>query len=973
MADEGQSAFPKAVTTTDVGQLAEKLGLETIMDGDYLKGLKGAYWKIDSLTVSGPLNGVDVGVLRFLGGADVNNSDHTAGQLRYLNLYNARLKKDKDHPYQCYRFNDFIDNDDVVDEYMFYYCDKLETVILPKEATYIGEHVFDNAVGLKHLAVGDKTTGYDDRVTYEIPGLDELVFLTTQKAVSDATKGLIWNYDSWVAPINMVYCRKNLVGEYLNEPALTQSTHNIGAAFEDEEALNCFIAKGHFFPSEFRQLTNIDGILNDKVKSFDELGLFQQITDLGAAFNGCSSLERVTLPDTLNTIGYQAFQGCTSLKSITVTADSAAQMENGALRDLPADFRIYVPKTHAKRYREAWAEYADHIVTDNSIAEYKTIEITTTDYGQVAEKLGLTTKRELYKNGKTKYVRGILGDYTTIRRLKINGPISGEDFAVLRYISGYSGWNDSRNFAGHLEYLDLYDAQVVKSDAIIAEDRWFATDDKVKKDNVLPPFALRRAYALKTLILPKTLKEIDTRSLMECESLETVVIGDDVETLNWSAFDDDASLTRMYILAKKKPKMDADNWFWRNMCNNYNPTFDAFYVRPSLYKQYIGDNDYVSNSWQRTNSISTGTFKEDESFEAFAVHAAATQDDLTGVTDVTGWFKNHTGIKDLTPLRYTLVDSLKTTDMKPLTQLERIAMPVALTSIEDGAFADAKNLRWADFMMCGNADLMTDLQNGGLRKKGLTENTLCYLPTAYGQTDEVNVVVGDTTGVMNCANYKLIDGIDYDVPYKFNAAKVENTRTLAKSVAPYTICLPYDLQIPNGAKAYKLSGRSTNELIFTETTETLKALQPYLIWTTSGDASLDAGAVEIPASGGNTFGKQDDAPGFSMRGTLYGISNAEAAELGAYALQQDGKWHPVMSDTDEHRAARILPFRAYLLQNRVAGARAIGMTLEDVTGIEQLRTIDSDGTERIYDLNGRQISAPAKGINIINGKKVINR
>ena len=81
-----------------------------------------------------------------------------------------------------------------------------------------------------------------------------------------------------------------------------------------------------------------------------------------------------------------------------------------------------------------------------------------------------------------------------------------------------------------------------------------------------------------------------------------------------------------------------------------------------------------------------------------------------------------------------------------------------------------------------------------------------------------------------------------------------------------------------------------------------------------------------------------------------------------------------MSDTDEHRAARILPFRAYLLQNRgVAGARAIGMTLEDVTGIEQLRTIDSNGTERIYDLNGRQLSAPTTGINIINGKKVIKR
>ena len=966
--------FPKSVTTTEVGQLAQKLGLETIMSGDFLTGLKGAYWNIDSLTVSGPLNGVDVGVLRFLGGADVNNSDPTYGRLRYLNLYNARLKKDKDHPYQCHGVNDFIDNDDVVDEYMFYYCNKLEKVILPKEATYIGEHVFDNATSLKHLAVGDKTTGYDDRVTYETTGLDELVFLTTQKAASDATKGWRWNFDSWEVPISMVYCRKNLVGAYANEPALTQWMQGIVAPFADDRVLEAFVAKGYFFPSEYLKLANIDGILaGSGVTTFDELRNFRAMGDLGSAFANCDQLRRITLPDTLRTMGYSAFKGCSKLDSIYIYADSVPAIESGTFRDLPSSFKIYVPKTLAKLYRTKWAEYADHIVGDNSAAWSDLIEITTTGYGQVAEKLGLTTERKLYSNGQTKYVRGIYGEYSHIRRLKINGPISGEDFAVLRYLGGYCGWSDSHNVMAPLEYLDLYDAQVVKSDAIIAEDRWFATDDKVKEDNVLPPFALRRAYALKTLILPKTLKKIATRSLMECEYLETVVIGDDVETINWDAFDDDVALTRMYILAKQKPKMDTDVFFWRWMCNNYNPTFDAFYVRPSLYKDYIADGDYTGSSWQRTNNISTGAFKDDESFAAFAAHAAATKDDLVGVGDVSGWFANRTGIKDLTPLRYTLVDSLKAADMKPLTKLERIAMPMTLAGIEDGAFADAKNLRWADMMLCDSTALMTDLQNGGLRKKGLTENTLCYLPAAYGQTDEVNVVVGDTTSVMNCANYRLIDGLDYDVPYKFNAKKVENTRTLTKSAAPYTICLPYDLQIPNGAKAYKLSGRSSNELIFTETTETLQALQPYLIWTTSGDASLNAGAVEIPANGGNTFGKQDDAPGFSMRGTLYGISNAEAADLGAYTLQQDGKWHPVMSDTDNHRAARILPFRAYLLQNRVAGARAIGMTLEDVTGIEQLRTIDSNGTERIYDLNGRQLSAPTTGINIINGKKVIKR
>ena len=153
---------------------------------------------------------------------------------------------------------------------------------------------------------------------------------------------------------------------------------------------------------------------------------------------------------------------------------------------------------------------------------------------------------------------------------------------------------------------------------------------------------------------------------------------------------------------------------------------------------------------------------------------------------------------------------LKAADMQPLTNLERIALPASLESIEDKSFADAKNLHWADFTECDSTMVVDELRNGGLRNKGLTENTLCYMPEPYGQTQEVNVIVDNTA-----STYRLVDGQDYDVPYAFKADKVENARTLTKSAAPYTICLPYDLNIPTGTKAYKMSGRSDNELIFT--------------------------------------------------------------------------------------------------------------------------------------------------------------
>ena len=855
----------------------------------------------------------------------------------------------------------------MVGDFMFTYCDKLQTIILPKTAKKIGENVFEEAHGLKHLAVGDETVEADNELFEDNKApLEELVFLGN----------VCTSYDKmcWSPGAETVYVLGDKVGQFLGRNEITSSCQLVVAAFKDNEAMSAFTRKGHFFPSEYRQLTNIDGILNDRVKSFDEFERFIRVNDLGSAFNACEALERVSLPDSLRYMGYSAFQGCKSLRSITINVDSVPTLEDGAFRDLPSDFRIYVPKTHAKRYRDAWPEYADHIV-GNDFNTDDIIKVNVDAANTLGAALGLTVYTKAYGlTGTGTKVVGVKGDYNYITKLKVSGPISGGDLALLRYLAGYCAWSDKPNLAGQLEYIDLYDAQLVTSDWHFAQDKLTTRDDYVWANDVLPAYAFLQCYQLKTLILPKSLKEIRSRAIMQCESLETVVIGDSIETLNWSAFDDDVSLTRMYLLAKKKPEMDADNWVWRNLCNNYNPTFDAFYVRPSLYNDYITDNAYVGNSWQRTNNISKGVFEDDASFVSFAAHAAATEDDLADVTSVKGWFKDHADISDLTPLRYTLVDTLFTADIQPLTQLERIAMPVTLTMVGDEAFSNAKKLRYVDFQLSDTLDLMNSLKDGGLQRIGLTDRTLCYMPAQYGETDEANVAVSNGSG-FRTKTFRLYDDADYCVPMAITAENVENTRTLGRSDAPYTVCLPYSLDIPAGAKVYQLSGRSDNELIFAQYTGKMQALQPYLVWAEFEYALLNVnGETLLPASGGSTYGGQLQSPGFVMRGTLNTIGHDEAVDLGAYVMNDDAKWHPVLNNNFAEQAVIIPPFRCFLLQSRQGGTRAaIGMALEGVDGIEQLRTIDSDGTERVYDLSGRRVSEHAKGIIIKNGRKILNK
>lgn len=578
-----------------------------------------------------------------------------------------------------------------------------------------------------------------------------------------------------------------------------------------------------------------------------------------------------------------------------------------------------------------------------------------------------------------KCIKNVRGDYSNIRRLKVIGPISGADLDLLRYMAGYCPWAQCRNYSGRLEYIDLYDANLVESEiGVIGYERIinaFMTESSrtytVAEDNYLPKHAFLRAYNLKTLILPRTCKEVENRALQECEGLETLVLGDDMETFNWNALDDDAMLTRMYILAKKKVTIDTQVAVWRWLCNNYSPTFDAFYVRPSLYEEYIHDDAYVDSDWQRTNNISTGIFDDDEAFTIFGAHAAATYDDLTQVYSVDGWFDHHSDVKDLTALSFTAVDSLRAVDMQKLTKLERVALPATLESMEYGLFAQSPDLRYVDMILCDSTSIADQVKARGFNALGIdTQKTLVYLPKQYGEATGTNVVVDNGTE-FRAETFRMLDDKDYCVPYTFKAGNVVNTRSITNKDLVYTVCLPYELTLLAGMKAYTMSDREGDNLVFKQITASkLEAFRPYLIKVGSSDVTLSTDVeTEIPTSAG-AYGQQINAPGYTMRGTLSKISNADLYDMGGYLLQNDNKWYKVPNNVE---VAYAPPFRCYLLQNGGGNDKSINSIFVDdntATDIEAIRTVDTDGTEELYDLSGRRIQQPGKGIYIVNGKKV---
>ncbi len=219
------------------------------------------------------------------------------------------------------------------------------------------------------------------------------------------------------------------------------------------------------------------------------------------------------------------------------------------------------------------------------------------------------------------------------------------------------------------------------------------------------------------------------------------------------------------------------------------------------------------------------------------------------------------------------------------------------------------------------------------------------------------------------------------MPYAFHADKVENTRSLTARSTPYTLCLPYDIDKPANTRVYALYDRDESALVFQEIPAEAKieALKPYLIKViankrrrTTTSASLNATDVQVPNS--PVYGAQDNAYGYSIRGTLASVSNSEAVELGAYVLQTDGDWHPVGSSTDAEKQVSIPPYRVYMLPGASNARAKISTRLKNLDGVEEIITVDNDGTTRIYDLNGRELSGqPHHGVFIQNGEKVLRK
>ena len=171
-----------------------------------------------------------------------------------------------------------------------------------------------------------------------------------------------------------------------------------------------------------------------------------------------------------------------------------------------------------------------------------------------------------------------------------------------------------------------------------------------------------------------------------------------------------------------------------------------------------------------------------------------------------------------------------------------------------------------------------------------------------------------------------------------------------------TFCANVAVSVPTGIEAYyaTVNGEKTKVILNKITDGIIPANTGVII---TGD---EGSVVE--------FTETTTATTYDTN-VLQGVTTATTMSEGDYVLYNN-------SGTAEFRkvtASELAANKAYLPAASVAGARSLSVVFDDneMTGMSDVRSKTSEVRNKYYDLSGRRVAQPTKGLYIMNGKKVV--
>lgn len=586
-----------------------------------------------------------------------------------------------------------------------------------------------------------------------------------------------------------------------------------------------------------------------------------------------------------------------------------------------------------------------------AIAQNETVVINNATPGKLAQTLGA----EMY----------------TITNLKVTGSINSDDVATLRKMAGFmpenvpSDWAESGEIIsdyghdtplGNCAVLDLSGAHLVKGGKAYYTDERLGDTYLIESDGKANKYMFDRCYKLVSLILPNELKRLPRNFVSRCPLLVNLQIGNNVSTIDASSIHDNP-----YLLSLTIP--EGVTTMGREACESNG--IEELTLPNSL------------------NTIDYFTFAYNTNLKT--IHFG------TGLKDIAwGAFKGCSALENL-DLSTSNIENIQSYAFSECTSLSSVKFPSSLRQIYGNAFSETPALQAVTFN-----DGLDGIGGSAFSNTGLTTvtlpNSLTYLgSSAFSSCKDlasISIGTGITEIPYNCFSgcnaltsvdlpehvtsigggaYSYCDGlVSITLPSSIQAVGASafaNCSNLEEVVIPDNVttlgerAFQYDkklkhVQIGKGvATLEKDLFNSCESLSSVELSEGLTAVKAFVFQYCSSLKSVTFPSTLTTLSNSTCFGWTPDSLYFLGTQPATGERTKDEPFYGLYTHT---KVYVPESAFDAYKQSTV--FKKFFEEDNLLTFNATGINTVKDTRIVPVMW---------FDLSGKQLSAPQKGINIV--------
>jgi len=294
--------------------------------------------QIINLKLTGLLNGDDIRFIREMAGRD-SNGNKTEGQLQILDLSEASIVAGGDYYYYKSSKKYYI-NDNTLTNYVFYQCENLSSIEIPKTVIKIGDYAFYDCKSLTSIDIPNDVAEIGD---YAFSNCTNLTSIDIPNSVTEIENDA-FAYCTSLTSVNIPNSVTKIEFAVFSDCTNLTSVNIPNSITKIEYAVfsGCTSLTSVNIPNS---VTKIESAVFSGCTSLTSINIPNSVTAIESlAFNNCTSLTSIDIPNSVTRLANQIFRGCTSLASVNLS-NSITKIESAVFSGCTSLASINLPES----------------------------------------------------------------------------------------------------------------------------------------------------------------------------------------------------------------------------------------------------------------------------------------------------------------------------------------------------------------------------------------------------------------------------------------------------------------------------------------------------------------------------------------------------------------------------------------------------------------------------------------------------